>query len=135
MPDPLELPWVGRAVVPLMCPRDAIVRKLVVDRFPRGPAIVRTLYDLAEPATALRGIEPVRVRWRPLQVVDLPAREVRPADSPRFPLSVRRQDERALPRPNQYPHAAHAQPPALATTRALTPSSIERPLDRQRAIR
>jgi hypothetical protein len=40
-------------------------------------------------------------------MVDLPAREVRPADVPALALAVRFENEGALSRANQYPYLAH----------------------------
>ena len=100
VPDPGELPRVRRAVVPLVRARLALVAEIVADRLPGRPAIVGPLDHLAEPAAALRGVEPVRVGRRPLDVVDLPAGEMRPADLPLLALAVRSQHERALARPH-----------------------------------
>src|SRR6185437_11872848 len=106
--DPLELPRLGRAVVPqVRAGVAARVREVVADRFPGEPAVVGPLDDLPEPARVLRGVDPVRVRRRPLEVVDLPPAEVRPADRPLLPLLVRSQHERALARPGQYPYLCH----------------------------
>ena len=110
VPDPGELPRVRRAVVPLVRAGLALVAELVADRLPGHPAVVRTLDHLAEPAAALRGVQPVLVGGRPLEVVDLPAGEMRPADVPFLPLAVRSQHERALTRPHQYTYTAHRQP-------------------------
>ena len=110
VPDPGELPRVRRAVVPLVRPGGAVVAELVADRRPGAAAVVGALDDLAEPAAGLRGVQPVRVGRRPLDVVDLPAREVRPAHVPLLPLAVRAQHERALARPDQHPYTAHSVP-------------------------
>ena len=59
MPDPGEFPRMRRAVVPLVRPRGAVVAELVADRCPAAAAVVGTLDDLAEPAAALRGVQPV----------------------------------------------------------------------------
>ena len=96
MPDALELPGVRRAVVPLVRAGDAVVDELVAHRLPGLAAVVGALDDLPEPAAGLRGIQPIRVGGRSLEVVDLPAREVGAADVPPLALAVRRQDERAL---------------------------------------
>src|SRR5690606_6177791 len=79
----------------------------VADRLPRRAAVVRTLDHLAEPAARLRRVQPARVGRRALQVVDLPAREVRPADLPPIAPAVRRQDECALARADENPYPAH----------------------------
>ena len=136
MPDALELPGVLRAVVPLVRGEGfAGFRRSVVDEFvalasrhaawrgrhsasgrlPRLAAVVRALDDLPEPAAGLRRIQPVRVGGRSLEVVDLPARKVGAADVPPFALAVRRQDERALARANQYPYSAHFLTPFCAS--------------------
>src|SRR5690606_12266040 len=49
---------------------------------PRLAAVVRALDDLAEPARRLRRVESVRVGWRALQVIDLPAGKVGARDLP-----------------------------------------------------
>ena len=61
MPDALELPGVGRAVVPLMRSRDAVVDELVADGLPRLAAVVGALDELSEPAGALRRVQTIRV--------------------------------------------------------------------------
>ena len=84
MPDARELPWMRRAVVPLVRRRAAVVGELVADRFPGRAAVVRALDDLPEPAAALRGVETVRIDGRSFDVIDLPAAEMRTADVPAF---------------------------------------------------
>ena len=115
MPDALELPRVRRAVVPQVRAGDAVVHELVAHRLPRLAAVVRALDDLAEPACRLRGVQPVRIGRRSLEVIDLPAAEVRTADIPPFALAVRRQDERALACADQYanPLILYHRPPAV----------------------
>ena len=61
MPHPGELPRVRRAVVPLMRARLTVVAEVVADRLPARAAVVRALDQLAEPAAALRRVQPVRV--------------------------------------------------------------------------
>ncbi len=107
VPDPLELPRVRRPVVPLVGAGGAVVGELVAHRRPGRAAVVGALDHLPGPAAGLRGVQPVRVGRRALHVVDLPAREMRPADLPLLPLAVRGQDERALARARQYPYTAH----------------------------
>ena len=107
MPDAGELPGVLRAVVPLVRAGDAVVDELVADRLPGLAAVVGALHRLPEPTAGLRGIEPVRIDRRALEVVHLPAREVGTADVPPFALLIRCQHERALARTDQNPHAAH----------------------------
>src|SRR5688572_11276105 len=107
MPDAGELPRVLRPVIPLVRAGDAVVHELIADRLPRPAAVVGTLHRLAEPPAGLRGIEPVWIDRRTLEVVHLPAREVGTTDIPPFALLIRRQDKRALARTDQNPHAAH----------------------------
>src|SRR5262249_36966475 len=108
MPYSLELPGVLGAVIPLVRARGALVGELLADRLPRLAAVVGALDHLPEPAAGLRGIQPVGVHGRALEVVDLPARKVGAADLPLFPLPVRRQDKRALARTDQYPYSTHS---------------------------
>src|SRR5690242_17402894 len=85
MPNPLELPRMRRAVVPLVRRQGfaglsrRIVNKFITLSFghslgcsgrfsfrgsglvPRFPAIIRALNDLAEPAARLRSVQPVRI--------------------------------------------------------------------------
>ena len=92
VPDALELPRMRRAVVPLVRAGHAVVDELVARRLPRLAAVVRPLDDLPEPAARLRRVDAVRVGRRSLEVVDLPAAEMRPADVPlsaRLPSDVR----------------------------------------------
>ena len=107
MPDALELPGMRRAVVPLVRAGNAVVHELVAHRLPGLAAVVGALDHLPEPAAGLRRIQPIRVGGRSLEVVDLPAAKMGPADVPLFALSVRRQDERALACPRSHPHATH----------------------------
>ena len=106
MPDALELPGVLRAVVPLVGAGDAVVGELVADRLPGLAAVVGALDHLPEPAARLRRVEPVRIDRRALEVVNLPAREMRAADVPssRLPSEVRM--KRALARADQYSYPA-----------------------------
>src|SRR5438034_11845114 len=101
MPDARELPGARRAVVPQVGARDAVVHELVAHRLPRLAAVVRALDHLPEPAGRLRGIQPIRVNGRSLEVVDLPAPEVGATDVPPGTLSVRCQEERALACPDR----------------------------------
>src|SRR6266487_1935618 len=128
MPDALELPGMLRPVVPLVCgERVAGLRRDVVDelvaltlgalagfhghaaagRFPRLAAVARALDDLPEPPARLRGVQAIGVDARSLQVIDLPAREVRAAHVPAAALAVRRQNERTLAGADQYAYAGH----------------------------
>ena len=108
VPDALELPRVRRAVVPLVRAGIAVVGELVADRLPGLAAVVGALDQLPEPAARLRRIDPVRVGRRTLEVVDLPAGESADRSTVHVSrLPSARQDERALSRPDQYPHSAH----------------------------
>ena len=107
MPNPLELPRMRRAVVPLVRSRHAVVGKFVSHRGPGCPAVVGALHRLPEPAARLRNPNPVRVHRRAFHVVDLPAGEERPAHLPIFPRTIRAEEERALLRSHQNPHFAH----------------------------
>jgi hypothetical protein len=57
MPDALELPGMGRAIVPLMGAGDAVIHELVADRCPALAAVVGSLHHLPEPAAGLRGVK------------------------------------------------------------------------------
>src|SRR6267142_541384 len=78
-----------------------------IPRLPGLPAVVGALDQLPEPARALRRVEAVGIGGRSLQMVHLPAAEVRPGDVPPVALPVRLEDERALPCTDQYPYPAH----------------------------
>ena len=92
MPDARELPRVRRAVVPLMRAGGRRRRRTCCPPLPGLAAVVRALDHLPEPAARLRGVEPVRIGRRALEVVDLPARRSggrsRPSRS-RLPSDVR----------------------------------------------
>ena len=128
VPDALELPRMLRAVIPLVgsqrltsggrsvidefvalpCRRGTRRRHHLASRsFPSLAAVARALDYLSEPAARLRCIQAIWVNRRALEVVDLPSGKVGAADIPVFALAVRRQDERTLPCPYQYPHVAH----------------------------
>src|SRR6267143_1877230 len=96
MPDPLELPGMLRAVVPLVCAGDALIGEFIPDRFPRFAAVFGALNHLTEPTAGLRCINPVRIDGRTFEVIDFPTRKVRAINLPFFALAVRGQDERAL---------------------------------------
>src|SRR5438132_290963 len=117
MPDPGELEGPLRSVVPEVIADGTLVRELVAHRLPRLAAVVGALDHLAEPAAGLRGVDPVRVGGRSLQMVDLPAPEVRAAHVPLLALSVRRQDERALACADEYSYTAHAVTPPQVSGR------------------
>src|SRR5215469_13038377 len=128
MPDSLELPWVLRAVIPLMCgQRLAGGFRGVIDEFvaialghgawrrrrscsrnlPGLATVIGALNDLAEPATGLRGINTVGIRRRPLEVVHLPAGKEWPRNLPSLTFTVCGCDESAFARANQYTYVAH----------------------------
>ena len=107
MPDTLELPWMLRAVIPLVSPRDALVPKIIPDRLPRLSRIVRPLDHLPKPTARLRRIQSVRIGRRSFEMINLPPRKMRPADFPLLPFPIRIQDERPLSRPHQYAYSAH----------------------------
>ncbi len=107
VPDALELPGVGCPVVPLVRAGGAVVEELVPHRLPGLAAVVGAMDHLAEPVADLRGVDPIRIDRRPLQVVDFQAAEVRPGDLPVLALAIGRQDEGALVCPHQNSHPAH----------------------------
>src|SRR5581483_5258577 len=107
VPDALEVPRVRRAVVPLVRAGRAVVGELVADGFPGLAAVARPLDHLTEPAARLRGIDPVRVRRGPLQVVQLPASKVGSRDVPVLAFAVSGQDKRAFFGPNEHTDTAH----------------------------
>src|SRR5579864_577745 len=129
MPDPLKLPGMLRPVIPLVrrqrlagfggCVVDELVAyarcrtgcgRLLRVRprlMPRFAAVVGTLNDLPEPAGSLGRINAIRVRGRPLEMVDFPAGKVGTADLPFFPLAVRGKNKCALACANQYTDFAH----------------------------
>jgi hypothetical protein len=91
---------------------DAVIGEVVADRLPGGTSVVGTLDDLTEPSAGLGGVDAVGVQRGPLDVVDLPAREVRTADLPVLAVAVRRQDERTLSRASQNPYPSHPELPS-----------------------
>src|SRR5271155_2849438 len=101
-----------RPVITLVRPGPAVVGELVAGRLPGHAAVIGTLDHLPRPATGLRGVQPVRVRWRPLDVVDLPPGKMRPADGPPLTLAIRAQHERALARAHQQPYPTHLHSPS-----------------------
>src|SRR4029077_9710268 len=75
--------------------------------FPGLAAVARALHHLSGPGAGLRGIEPVRIGRRSLDVVNLPSGEMGSADLPILALAVRRQDEGAFACANQHSYFAH----------------------------
>src|SRR6185503_9459306 len=122
VPDAFELPWVLRAVIPLVRSNLALVSELVAlplwhaigtwrraaaRNLPGLSTVVRALNDLSEPAACLRRVDAVRFGRRTLEVIHLPAREVRPVHLPVLTLAIGRQHEGPLFRSNQYANFAH----------------------------
>src|SRR5437867_12445957 len=116
MPDTLELKGAGCAVVPLMRAGLALVDELVVERLPGLTAVIGPLDHLPVPSGGLRRVDAVRIGRRSLEVVNVPSGEMGSIDSPGSALFVRRQDERTLVRPDQYPYATHAFLPSTLLT-------------------
>src|SRR5215470_5932659 len=131
MPDSFELPRVRRAIVPLVRGERLagfsrrVVNKLVAlalghtlwgsCRFagrcaglvPGLAAVIRALDDLSKPTARLRGIEPIRINRRSLEVINFPSGKERTTDVPLLSLCVRRQNKRALACANEYSYSAH----------------------------
>src|SRR5438552_3460134 len=128
MPDALEDPGLLDAVVELVGhERFAGFRRVVVDepvafarRHAAGPgrnsaaggvpglaSVIGALDHLTKPAARLRRVYAVGIRGRPLEVIDLPAGEVRAGDFPSLALPIRRQDERAFACTHEDPNSAH----------------------------
>src|SRR5438105_405922 len=78
-----------------------------IGRHPRLAAIVRALDDLPEPPARLRGVNAIRIRRRTLEVIHLPAAEMRAADFPLLAFSIGCENERALLRADENSNAAH----------------------------
>ena len=113
VPDPLELPRPGRAVVPEVVDGLALVGEVVANGVPALAAVVGALHHLPEPAPRGRGVEAVRIGRRAVDVVDLPAAEVRAVDGPVGPRAVRGQDERALACAYEHPYTGHCWSPSI----------------------
>ena len=107
MPASGELPRVGRSVVPLMRSRDTLVCELVADGCPCLTAVIGTLDQLAEPCAALRSVQTIGLDRRSLEVIDLPARKVRPVDVPPLALPIRSQHECAFSRADEHTYRTH----------------------------
>jgi hypothetical protein len=88
VPDALEIPGVGRAVVPLVGAGRSVVGELVADRLPVLAGVVGTLDDLPMPVGRRRAIYAIGIGGRALEVIDLPAGEVRAADLPLLAFAV-----------------------------------------------
>src|ERR1700757_959451 len=107
MPDACEFPRMWRAVIPHVRAGRAFVYELVAHRLPRFSAIVRTLDQLTEPARGLGGVQAIGIGGRALEVIHLPAGEVRTTDIPLRALFIRRQNESPLSCSYQKSHTAH----------------------------
>ena len=107
VPDALELPGVGRAVVPLVGAGGVGVGELVVDGVRGEAAVVGALDLLAEPAGGLRGVDAVGVDGGGLEVVELPAGEVGFGDGPGFAGGVGGEDEGAFAGADEEADAGH----------------------------
>src|SRR5437763_15132564 len=107
MPDPLELPRMLGAVVPLVRARDAVVNEFVTfthrhtlrtccrpstRRVPGFAAVVGTLNDLSEPCAGLRPVKPVLMNQRTCHVINLPARKTPAVNVPFFAFVFWRPD-------------------------------------------
>src|ERR1700754_251300 len=139
MPHSFELPRMRSAVIKLMCRERfasffrRVVNKLVALTFrhsvrrgrrfaggrsglkPGLTTIVGALNNLSKPAAGLRRVNAVRIHSRTFHVINLPAGEVRPADIPIFPFSVRSQNECALAGAYEYSYVAHLFVPSLVS--------------------
>src|SRR5207237_6486967 len=91
--------------------------------YPSFTAIAGALDDLPEPTAGLRRVNPIRIDWRSLEMVHLPARKERAADIPVFALSIRCQNECTLACSNQYPYRAHRSLPPKRDRAAATMAS------------
>jgi hypothetical protein len=107
VPDAFEFPRMRGAVVPLVRARNSVIGELVADCFPGFATVAAPLHRLAEPVVRLRCVDSVRIDWRRLQVIELPAAELRFADIPLLALAIGRQDKRAFARANQHSHPIH----------------------------
>src|SRR6185437_8594083 len=102
MPDSLEFPGMRRAIVPLMCARDAVVHECVTDWRPSFPAVIGTLYQLPKPGAVLRGIQPLCVGGRSLEMEYLPAGKMGTGNLPLFAPGVGSENEGTLARAYEY---------------------------------
>jgi hypothetical protein len=107
MPDALELPGAGSAVIVLVSADLPLVNELVAHWLPGLAAIVGALHQLAEPAAGLRGVQPIRVDGRALHVIDFPTPKVGAGHIPLLALAVRCQHERTLLGAHQNAYATH----------------------------
>src|SRR6266851_5123805 len=128
MPDALEDPGLLGAVVELVGhERLAGFRRVVVDELvafarrhaagrgrdsaaggiPGLASVIGALDHLTKPAARLRRVDAVGIHGRPLEVVHLPAGEVRAGDFPALALPIGRQDERAFACTHEDPNSAH----------------------------
>src|SRR4029453_8863477 len=128
MPNPFELPWMLRAIIPLMCARYTVVNEFVAlasrhaigtfqvlrrapGRVPLFSAVIGTLDDLAEAPAGLRCINAVRIDRRTFYVINFPARKMRAADFPSFAPPTPCPHEPPFSCTNQNSNATHCVSP------------------------
>src|SRR5258705_109399 len=99
---------------------DRCFRHAAPGRLPGRAAVVGALDHLAEPTTRLRRVQPVGIGRGPLDVINLPAREVRAADRPPTALAVGRENEGTFACADEDPNAAHD---AIISAGSLPPST------------
>src|SRR5664279_2906659 len=97
----------GGSVIPLVSARNSFISKLVTCRVPGFAAVVRTLDYLSKPAACLRGIDPIRINGRCLDMVDFPAGKVGALHVPMLAFSVGSEHKSAFFGANQHPYFAH----------------------------
>src|ERR1043166_2230512 len=118
MPDSLEFPGMRRAIVPLMRAWDAVVQEFVTDWRPSFPTVIGALYQLPKPTAVLRGIEPLCVGGRSLQMEYLPAGKMGARNVPLCAHCVGSENECTLARPHQSSYTA---PLSLSPKRCSSP--------------
>src|SRR6266480_991475 len=111
MPDPLELPRMLRAIVPLVRAWNTIVNELIAlafgrairafqflggatRRVPSFAGIIGALNDLPKPAARLRGIDAIGINRRTFHVINFPPCKMRATDFPSFARTIRCENER-----------------------------------------
>src|SRR6516162_405340 len=82
VPDALELPGMGPAVIPHVSARHAFVGEFIADWLKSLAPVARTLHHLPEPPAALRGIDSIVIDRRGFHVVNLPPRKMRAGNIP-----------------------------------------------------
>src|SRR5438105_2830417 len=88
--------------------RNLLGAQAAIHRPPRLAAIARALDHLTEPTARLRPVEAIGIGGRSLEVIDLPAAEMRTAHVPALACAVRGQNERALAGADEYTYPTHA---------------------------